>query len=230
MAKMPIYQLPEDIVFPSPELSEPNGLLAIGGDLTEKRLLYAYALGIFPWYSEGDPILWWSPDPRLVLIPENLKISRSLRQCIKKNIFHVTVDEAFHDVICNCAHVRRSQGEDTWITQEMIDAYSRLFDQGFAHSIESWYQGELVGGLYGVCLGSAFFGESMFTKKSNASKVAFVSLVELLRKWDFTLIDCQVTTSHLMSFGAHEMSRKKFLKMLRQALQAPTHRGRWTKE
>lgn len=227
---MSIFHLSEDLIFPSPELSEDSGLLAVGGDLSEKRLLYAYALGIFPWYSEGDPILWWSPDPRLVLKPENLKISRSLRQCIKKGIFHVTMDRAFYDVIFNCAHVPRAREEGTWITEEMMEAYGRLFDRGFVHSVETWHEGELVGGLYGVSLGSAFFGESMFALMSNASKVAFAALVEQLKKWNFTLIDCQVTTSHLMSFGAEEVARHSFLKELKKALLRPTRRGRWKLE
>jgi leucyl/phenylalanyl-tRNA--protein transferase len=230
MAKMPVFQLPEEIIFPSPELSEPNGLLAVGGDLSPNRLLYAYALGIFPWYCEGDPILWWSPDPRLVLIPEELRISRSLRQCIKKKVFHVTIDQAFSDVIYNCAHVRRAKGEGTWISREMIEGYNRLSELGFVHSVESWHKGQLVGGLYGVSLGSAFFGESMFTRQSNASKVAFVYLVEQLIKWNFTLIDCQVTTSHLMSFGAKEIPRLDFLEMLNQALLRPTRQGKWDRE
>ena len=224
---MPIFHLPKELIFPSPELSEDNGLLAVGGDLSEKRLLYAYALGIFPWYTKDDPILWWSPDPRLVLKPDKLKISRSLRQCIKKGLFRVTMDRAFYDVINNCARVPRAREKGTWITEEMMEAYGRLFEKGFVHSVESWYEGELAGGLYGVSLGSVFFGESMFTIKSNASKVAFVALVNQLKKWDFSLIDCQVTTSHLMSFGAEEISRLSFLNALNKALSVPTRRGRW---
>jgi leucyl/phenylalanyl-tRNA--protein transferase len=224
---MPVFQLSDKLVFPPPELAEDNGLLAVGGDLSESRLLLAYSMGIFPWYSEGSPILWWSPDPRLILLPEELRISRSLRQIIKKGIFKVTMDVAFESVIRNCATVERKDNRGTWITKEMIDAYTQLHYSGYAHSVETWFEGELVGGLYGVSLGSAFFGESMFTKKSNASKVAFITLVRQLLKWGFTLIDCQITTSHLMSFGAKEVPRNEFLKMLRDALSAPSKKGRW---
>lgn len=224
---MPVFQLSEKLIFPSPEFSEPDGLLAVGGDLSEKRLLLAYSMGIFPWYSEGSPILWWSPDPRLVLIPEELRISRSLRQVINKNIFKVTMDTAFEDVINSCADIHKKKHGGTWITAEMIDAYINLYNSGFAHSVESWHEGELVGGLYGVSLGGAFFGESMFSKKSNASKVAFVHLIKQSIKWGFRLIDCQVTTGHLMSFGAKEIPRAEFLKILKQALKMPTRRGTW---
>ena len=184
-------------------------------------------MGIFPWYSEGDPILWWSPDPRLLLFPDELKISRSLRQTLNKDIFEVTMDTAFEEVIRNCAAVHGRDDGDTWITREMSDAYIRLYQSGYAHSVESWHNGKLVGGLYGVSLGSAFFGESMFTKKSNASKVAFVKLVEQLIKWDFSFIDCQITTPHLRSFGAREVPRIEFLKLIRSALADP-QKARWT--
>ena len=206
---------------------EDNGLLAVGGDLSESRLLHAYACGIFPWYSEGSPILWWSPEPRLLLFPDELKVSRSLRQVIKKDLYIVTMDEAFYEVIRNCAEIKRKRDEGTWITEEMIEAYGRLYEQGFVHSVESWYKGELAGGLYGLSLGSAFFGESMFARKSNASKVAFVALAQQMKKWDFTFIDCQVTTPHLMSFGARDIPRPQFLRLLRSALEMPTHQSRW---
>jgi leucyl/phenylalanyl-tRNA--protein transferase len=227
---MPIFKLTKRLIFPSPELAEDNGLLAIGGDLSEKRLLLAYSTGIFPWYSEGDPILWWSPDPRLVLFPGDLKISRSLNQTIKKGIFKITLDTAFEAVIRNCASVHLKADGDTWITGEMIDAYINLHHAGYAHSVESWSEGRLSGGLYGISIGSAFFGESMFAKKSDASKVAFAILVQYLIKLNFTLIDCQVTTSHLKSFGAHEIRRNDFIIMLKSALKAGTNKGKWTLE
>ncbi len=219
--------LTDELIFPPPELSEEDGLLAVGGDLSESRLLLAYSMGIFPWYSEGSPILWWSPDPRLVLLPDELKISRSLRQTIKKGDFKVTMDRAFNSVIRNCADVHLHEDRGTWITDDMIKAYTKLYRSGYAHSVETWYEGKLVGGLYGVSLGSAFFGESMFTKKSNASKVAFAAHVRQLKQWGFTLIDCQVTTGHLTSLGAREISRSEFLKMLGTAVKAPTKKGRW---
>lgn len=224
---MPIYRLTDDIIFPGPELSEADGLLAIGGDLSKKRLLLAYSLGIFPWYSDGYPILWWSPDPRLILLPEELKVSRSLRQTMDKSQFSITLDAAFEKVIMSCAEVHRDKHADTWITADMIDAYLRLHKSGYAHSVEAWSEGELAGGLYGVSLGGIFFGESMFAKKSNASKVAFVRLVRQLKIWGFVLIDCQVTTRHLISLGAKETPRSEFLKTLRHSLKMPTRTGKW---
>jgi len=211
---MPVFRLTKAILFPPCHYAEPDGLLAIGGDLSVERLLQAYSLGIFPWYSEDTPILWWSPDPRLVLFPKELRIAKSLKRVLKKGIFQVTMDRAFREVMERCAMVRRGKGEGTWIMPEMIEAYCRLHQMGYAHSVESWYEGELVGGLYGVTLGRIFFGESMFTEKTDASKVAFVHLVQLLDQWDFELIDCQVTTSHLQSFGAREIARSDFLARL----------------
>lgn len=225
---MPIFKLrSDDTAFPHPELAEPEGLLAIGGDLSPRRLLEAYQEGIFPWFSEGDPYLWWSPDPRLVLYPDELYISRSLRQTIKKGIFRVTSDRAFPVVIEMAAKVHREKDGSTWITTDMINAYTELHRMGYAHSVETWKDGELVGGLYGVSLGRAFFGESMFTKVSNASKVAFVKLVEYLRKNQFSLIDCQVSTRHLKSLGAREIPRRRFLEELHDALMYPTLKGTW---
>lgn len=224
---MPVFRLSRRLVFPPPHLAEKDGLLAVGGDLTEQRLILAYSMGIFPWYSEGYPILWWSPDPRLVLAPLDLKVSRSLRQVMNKNAYRVTMDTAFDEVIGSCATVRRKREEGTWITPEMREAYIRLHHSGYAHSVESWYGDELAGGLYGVALGSVFFGESMFAHRSDASKVAFVTLVRQLTAWGFTLIDCQVTTPHLMSLGAREMPRPEFLRLLGKALAAPTLKGPW---
>ncbi|MFZ2196947.1 MAG: leucyl/phenylalanyl-tRNA--protein transferase [Thermodesulfovibrionales bacterium] len=216
---MPVYRLTKDLLFPPPAFADEDGLLALGGDLSRDRILLAYSMGIFPWYSDGSPILWWSPDPRLVLIPEELKVSRSLGQVIKKGIFSVTMDAAFDRVIRNCSEINRKGQHGTWITEEMISAYIDLHCAGYAHSIESWDCGELVGGLYGIALDKAFFGESMFSIKSNASKVAFVTLVEKLKKMNFSFIDCQVATEHLKSLGAREISRKKFLQMLKKALE-----------
>jgi leucyl/phenylalanyl-tRNA--protein transferase len=224
---MPVFELARKKVFPSPELAEKDGLLAVGGDLSRDRLLLAYSMGIFPWYSEDSPILWWAPDPRLVLFPEEFRLSRSLRQTIRKGIYTVTFDTAFLDVIRNCARVRRRE-KGTWITDEMVEAYCGLHKAGVAHSVESWSNGELAGGLYGVALGRAFFGESMFTLKKDASKVAFERLVRTLIDRHFLLIDCQMTTQHLLSLGAREISRSVFMRMLKQALEKPIPPGRWS--
>jgi leucyl/phenylalanyl-tRNA--protein transferase len=218
---MPVFALTEEIAFPPPELAEPDGLLAVGGDLSENRLLLAYSMGIFPWYSEGQPILWWSPDPRLVLFPGEFRASRSLRQTIKKGLFTITMDTAFEEVINRCASVHRTKHGCTWITGEMIKAYLNLHRLGHAHSVESWHGDELKGGLYGVALGGAFFGESMFATVSNASKVAFAAFVDKLTEWGFDMIDCQVVTEHLRSFGAREISRRDFLELLRKAVYMP---------
>lgn len=225
---MPVFQLSDEIVFPPPELAEEDGLLAVGGDLSPGRLLLAYSMGIFPWYSEGSPILWWSPDPRLVLMPEDLRVSRSLRQTIKKEIYRTTFDNVFERVIRSCAESRRKDEDGTWITEDMVRAYCRLHEEGFAHSVESWDGDELAGGLYGVALGKVFYGESMFARRSDASKVAFVKLVQKLAQWKFRVIDCQVTTRHLISLGAKEVPRSEFLKTMRKALKQLTPRGKWS--
>ncbi|MEN8264065.1 MAG: leucyl/phenylalanyl-tRNA--protein transferase [Nitrospirota bacterium] len=224
---MPVFELSDKLIFPPPELSEDNGLLALGGNLTEARLLLAYSMGIFPWYSDDDPILWWSPDPRFVLFPEELKISRSLRQTIRKGTFQITIDKAFESVISKCASTHKKDDGGTWITVDMIEAYTGLHHCGHAHSVESWYEGKLVGGLYGVSMGSAFFGESMFSTKSDASKAAFVLLIQQLIKWNFTLIDCQIYTRHLISLGAREVPRSEFLARLKKALSSPSKAGIW---
>ncbi len=226
---VPVFELRrEDFSFPPPHLADPSGLLAVGGDLSPGRILEAYRLGIFPWFSGNDPLLWWSPDPRLVLFPEKLRVSRSLRQKMKKGIFRITFDRAFNEVIRTAAEVHREKDGGTWITDGMIRAYTELHRMGYAHSVEAWTGECLVGGLYGVSLGSAFFGESMFTTVSDASKVAFVTLVDWLRKREFTLIDCQISTEHLQRFGAEEISRTVFLRLLETALGDPTLRGRWS--
>lgn len=225
---MPVYLLSEDLVFPSPQLARKEGLLAVGGDLSQERLLLAYRMGIFPWYSENEPIMWWSPDPRLVLYPSEFRISRSLKKTVRKQVFDMTVDAAFESVINACASSRTQADEGTWIVAEMIDAYCRLHESGLAHSVEVWQDGELAGGLYGVSLGKCFFGESMFTYITDASKVALVALVKHLRALEFDLIDCQVSTPHLLNFGAREIPRTRFLRELAQALKAPTLKGKWS--
>jgi leucyl/phenylalanyl-tRNA--protein transferase len=224
---MPIFRLVDDLVFPPPDYADPSGLIAIGGDLSSERLLEAYRVGIFPWYSDDQPILWWSPDPRLVLELDHFKVARSLRKTLKKGIFKVTFDRVFDEVIAACATVDRDGQQGTWITQEMQEAYIKLHGLGFAHSVETWFDNQLVGGLYGVSLGKAFFGESMFHVKSDASKVALVTLVERLKAWGFRFIDAQMTTEHLVSLGAQELSRRIFLKQLQSALRHSTKRGKW---
>ncbi|OCC15464.1 Leucyl/phenylalanyl-tRNA--protein transferase [Dissulfuribacter thermophilus] len=209
---MPVFLLSKELYFPDPELSEPNGLLAVGGDLRVERLILAYKNGIFPWYGVGEPILWWCPDPRLVLFPEELHVSRRLRRTIKQNKFRVSWDEAFVDVITLCKNTRT----ETWITDEMRNAYIELYKAGYAHSIEAWEEHNLVGGLYGVKIGKVFFGESMFALKKDASKVAFVQGVDHLTKMGIRLIDCQVETEHLKSFGARLIPRQIFLTLLKK--------------
>jgi len=224
---MPIYRLVDEPIFPPPEYADPSGLLAVGGDLSNERLLEAYRLGIFPWYSEDQPILWWSPDPRLVLDLKDFKISRSLRKTLKKEVFQITFDHAFEEVIRACASVPREAQNGTWITDDMEKAYIKLHGLGYAHSVESWFGGKLAGGLYGVSLGKCFFGESMFHLKTDASKVALATLVETLKSWDFHFIDSQMTTEHMLSLGAKELPRRIFLKRLQLALRYPTRRWRW---
>jgi leucyl/phenylalanyl-tRNA--protein transferase len=225
---MPVYLLSDDLIFPSPQLASEEGLLAVGGDLSRERLLLAYRMGIFPWYSQDEPIMWWSPDPRLVLYPSELKVSKSLKRTIKKRPFKVTMDQAFESVIKACAQGRTRMQEGTWIVNDMIAAYCRLHESGLAHSVETWQAGKLAGGLYGVSLGRCFFGESMFKRVSNASKVAFVALVEHLKSLNFNLIDCQVTSAHLLGFGAREIPRSRFLKELEKALESSTIKNKWS--
>lgn len=227
MSSMPIFRLTEEVVFPPPHLASEGGLLAVGGDLAPERLILAYVNGIFPWYSEGEPILWWSPDPRFVLFPDQLKISRSMRGLLKKNLFTVTFDTCFHEVVAACQETRKGREEGTWITAAMTAAYIRLHELGLSHSVEAWREGTLAGGLYGVSLGKCFFGESMFTKVPNASKAALITLVKTLARYDFRLIDCQVYTGHLHSLGAEMMAREDFLQLLRKALDYETLRGNW---
>lgn len=214
--------------FPDPRLADADGLLAYGGDLHPERVLAAYAQGIFPWPGDETwPLLWFSPDPRMVLRPEELHIGQSLRKTLNKRPFELRFDSAFSQVIRACAQTPRPGQAGTWITRAMVRGYERLHELGFAHSAEAWFDGELVGGLYGVSLGAVFFGESMFAHRPEASKVAFVSLVQHVRAWQFQLIDCQVYTEHLARFGAVLWPREDFLQALAQALQAPTRRGPW---
>ncbi|MCP5158295.1 MAG: leucyl/phenylalanyl-tRNA--protein transferase [Gammaproteobacteria bacterium] len=214
--------------FPHPNraLTEPDGLLAAGGNLSPRRLLHAYRRGIFPWYSSGQPILWWSPNPRLVLLPECLQISRSLRKTLRNGPFTVTADTAFEAVIAACA-APRGPNAGTWITPEMQRAYGRLHRLGHAHSIETWRQGELAGGLYGVAVGRVFYGESMFSRVNNASKVALATLARQLRRWEFSVIDCQVRTDHLLRMGAVDISRTLFLELLDRFCALPGRDGPW---
>jgi leucyl/phenylalanyl-tRNA--protein transferase len=224
---VPIHRLPRAIAFPDPSLAEPDGLLAVGGDLSPQRLVAAYALGIFPWFSEDTPILWWSPDPRLVLLPAEMHVPRSVVRTLRRGRFRVTADRAFGQVIRRCAGRARPGQEGTWITAEMAEAYQRLHALGLAHSFEAWEGETLAGGLYGVSLGAAFFGESMFADRPDASKVAFVSAVEHLAARGLELLDCQVRTEHLVRFGAREIPRSEFQHRLASALTRPTSRGPW---
>jgi leucyl/phenylalanyl-tRNA--protein transferase len=218
--------MPYDYQFPDPRTADPDGLLAAGGDLSVESLVTAYSQGIFPWYTQ-DPILWWSPDPRLVLFPSCFRMSASLKQKIKKNQFKVKTDFNFEAVIGHCAAVSRKDQDGTWINSEMKRAYISLHYKGLAHSFETYFEGELVGGLYGVSLGNAFFGESMFHLVTDASKIALATLVKWSQKHDFSFIDAQQSTSHLKSMGAEEVSRDAFLKLLAEALKYPTLKGKW---
>lgn len=228
MREIPIPRLSKyDYIFPDPRFASKEGLVAWGGDLNPNRVLEAYKQGIFPWFNEDDPILWWSPDPRFVLYLDDFKISRSLKKVLKKDIFEVRVDTNFYGVIKGCQTMKRKEGEGTWILPEVIDTFTILHERGFAHSIEVYQDDRLVGGLYGLSMGAAFFGESMFSKVSNASKVAFVKLVEIAREFNFDFIDCQIPSDHLRRVGAKEISRDRFLDELELALKKPSIIGKW---
>lgn len=214
--------------FPAPHLAmrDPNGLLAIGGDLSVARLIRAYSSGIFPWYNPDEPILWWCPDPRAVLQPEAIKVSRSLQKSVRRADYAVTFDRAFAEVLARCGGPRaNSQG--TWLGQDMRAAYGELQRRGFAHSVEVWRLGELIGGLYGVSLGRVFFGESMFSRATDASKIALYWLCQQLCRWAYPLLDCQVASEHLRTLGATDISRERFLSRLRLAVAEPGRTGRW---
>jgi leucyl/phenylalanyl-tRNA--protein transferase len=207
-------------------LRDPNGLLAAGGDLSPGRLLDAYARGIFPWFGDDDPLLWWSPDPRMVLAAGDLRISRSLRRVVRSGRFHVTMDTAFAQVMAGCAELRSGQ-DGTWITAEMTDAYAHLAALGFAHSVEAWSDGTLAGGLYGVAIGRMFFGESMFSRVTDASKVALVHLVRQLERWGVPMIDCQMSTPHLASLGARDIARADFVRDVGRLVRQPAVPAPW---
>jgi len=217
-------------VFPDVNLAleEPDGLLAIGGDLKPRRLIAAYRHGIFPWYNDDQPVLWWAPNPRTVLFPDKLKISRSLQKTLRKQAFNVTLDRAFNEVITACGQPREGEAQPgTWITPEMKQAYLSLHTLGYAHSVECWQDGQLIGGLYGVAIGRVFFGESMFTRRNDASKVAFVALVQQLERWGFGVIDCQIHSPHLESLGAEAISRERFSTLLDDFCERPGPMQAW---
>ena len=226
---MPVYWLDEqNINFPHPSHADDDGVLAVGGDLSPQRLVVAYSNGIFPWFNPNDPIIWWSPDPRFVLYPQDLKVSKSMRPYFNQKKFQLTVDQHFETVMRACQQQKRKgQGGGTWITENMVAAYVELHELGLAHSVEVWQDGNLVGGLYGVALGKVFFGESMFSKVSNASKFGFISLVRKLIEWDYDLIDCQQETPHLKSLGAKGIARTDFLSLLEQNKTLPTQQENW---
>ncbi|MBN2398950.1 MAG: leucyl/phenylalanyl-tRNA--protein transferase [Candidatus Aminicenantes bacterium] len=222
---MPLFML-DAADFPPADWAGPEGLLAVGGDLSPRRLLRAYGRGIFPWFSNGEPILWWSPEPRFVLFPDEIHVPRSLKKILKKNIFRLTFDHAFAEVIAGCARPRPDQ-DGTWITDEMRQAYQRLFQLGYAHSMEAWHGGKLAGGLYGISLGRCFFAESMFHSEANASKVVFFTLTRILQQHGFILLDCQIHSPHLAEWGARSIARCEYLEWLRRGMACTTRRGSW---
>ncbi|MDY0131331.1 MAG: leucyl/phenylalanyl-tRNA--protein transferase [Desulforegulaceae bacterium] len=226
---MPVFQLTSRVSFPPPEYADKSGLLAMGGDLKPERILAAYKMGIFPWFDDSSPYLWWSPDPRAVLFIKDFHIPKSLKKTIKKQKFSVSLDRDFELVIRMCADVRIKNNQETWITEEMAEAYIKLYKAGYAHSVEVWNNNKIAGGLYGVSIGNVFYGESMFTLESDASKTGFVYLVKQLEKWEFPMIDCQVKTDNLKRFGAKEIPRRFFLTYLEElADEGNLPPGRWT--
>lgn len=226
---MPVFWLEEDeLNFPHPEFANEDGILAVGGDLSPERLLLAYQNGIFPWFNPEDPIIWWSPNPRFVLFPEELRVSKSMRPYFNQQKFTLTVNKSFEQVIYNCSEQeRRGQGGGTWITDDMMTAYCHLNELGYAHSVEVWQGEDLVGGLYGVALGKIFFGESMFMKVSNASKFGFIALVRKLKELGYWIIDCQQNTRHLASLGGRSISRLDFLEYIERNKQQETDNTHW---
>ena len=225
---MPVYRLDDRLVFPDPEQANEDGILAVGGDLRPERLLLAYSLGIFPWYEEGLPILWHSPDPRMVLELSALHVPRSLDKVIRRGTYAIELDRDFEPIVRACAKTRRPGQRGTWITEDMMRAYAELHRLGWAHSAGAYADGELVGGVYGVSIGGVFFGESMFTTAPDASKVAFVTLARRLVEWEIPLVDCQVHTEHLERFGAEEWPRERYLDALAELVTRPSRRGRWS--
>jgi leucyl/phenylalanyl-tRNA--protein transferase len=224
---MPVYRLANSPAFPPPSHAEPSGLLAVEGDLSPERLLAAYRNGIFPWYNEGEPILWFSPDPRMVLLAGELRLPRSMRRNISSQSFELRLDTAFEQVVEACAQATRPGQDGTWITDDMLRAYVRLHELGYAHSTEAWLDGRLVGGAYGVSVGASFSGESMFHRVTGASQAALVALVSQLDRWGTSLVDCQTHTPHFERLGASEWPRERFLAALAEAVEKPTRRGRW---
>ncbi len=224
---MTIFKLSDELIFPDPSLANDDGLLAVGGDLSLERLLLAYQHGIFPWYDDHSPLLWWALDPRMVLLPDNFKVSKSLRQLINKKTFEVRIDHNFEGVISNCKTVARKDQESTWITNEMKNAYLNLFNNGYAHSVETYFNDELVGGLYGVAIGQVFFGESMFHLKSNASKVAFYYLVEKLKSLDYKIIDAQMETPLVKSLGGELIPLKDYRNILSSLIDKHNFKIKW---
>ena len=224
-----MYWLPDDeIVFPAPQYADEQGVLAIGGDLSPERLILAYQNGIFPWFNEDEPIVWGAPDPRFVLYPEELRVSKSMRQVLRRDTFQITYDTDFRSVIKNCQQIKREEQDGTWITNDMYEAYVKLHEMGLAHSVEVWQNEELVGGLYGISFGRCFFGESMFAKVSNASKAGFITFVQNLESLGFDMIDCQTETPHLHSLGADFISRADFMKYLADNNKKETWVGKWS--
>jgi leucyl/phenylalanyl-tRNA--protein transferase len=224
---MPVFRIPKELIFPDPELGDEDGLLGIGGDLSPERLLLAYRNGIFPWHDQDGEPLWWSPDPRCVLYPGKLRISQSLRRRLKQGGFTTTCDRAFSEVIRNCASVRRKGQRGTWITEAFIEAYTQLHHLGYAHSVEVLIDGTLAGGLYGIAIGRLFCGESMFSLRPDASKIALVHLMERLQEWGFSIVDCQMTNPYLLSMGAEEIGRASFLQHVRRLVREQGRQGTW---
>lgn len=225
---MPVYRIPEAHLFPDPRLADPSGLLGVGGDLHPARVLLAYRMGIFPWFNEGDPVLWHSPDPRVVLYPDELTVPRSLGKRIRQGRYRITMNQAFEKVIRACGETWRPGQGGTWITEDMVDAYVALHRANFAHSIEAWSGEDLVGGLYGVSIGQVFAGESMFARAPDASKVAFVHFVRQFQRWGGTVVDCQVQTEHLQRFGSRPISREAYLTHLDQGRDRLVRSGAWS--
>lgn len=226
---MPVFWLTDELAFPNPRFTGEEGILAVGGDLSIERLLIAYKIGLFPWFNPEDPILWWCPDPRFVVFPDEIKVSKSMRPYFNQKKYRVTFDTAFKEVILGCQKTpRKGQLGDTWLTNEMMASYVKLHEIGLCHSVEVWKGSELVGGLYGISMGKCFFGESMFATASNASKVGFITLVRELKKRDFWLVDCQQGTNHLISLGARGIPRDIFLDILSKNEKEPTLKGPWT--
>lgn len=224
---MPVYRLENSLRFPSPSKAIPEGLLAVGGDLRPERLLVAYPMGIFPWSDPGEPLLWWSPDPRMMLRPNEVYVSKSMRKVLRDNLFEIRFDTSFITVIENCASIKGRDIHGTWLSDDLKEAFVKLHQMGLAHSVEAWLNGSLAGGLYGLALGGCFFGESMFHMESNASKAAFITLCQFLQQHGFLIIDAQQETAHLASLGAKPRPRNEFLNMLADALKLPTLAGKW---